>query len=429
MPSDNSTIIINDEADDNDYGNTLPNNSQLTTQGARALQNSYVYAQTQGLAISEQIPFRQRRTIDNRKRNHAESEDELAGSTKHPRTRTYSATEAENWDTVLIEESSRTSPETVRGLLNASSSEIKRQRSRIGYLVAVIKQEREIHREFEKVQSGKYAALEKDFKALKFKMATILTANVEAFGTKVSDDTISGAWNQLCCNVQNIVSNYLTSASHSGISTNGMLPMRDILARRQLWVIICFHCFKGLTEHWYEKIGQLLAQRIDQIDPLDPPSHQYLKMISNMKSAFDPNIKENGRLGEDSEQNQAVIDVVTCFGDEISHERKEVFKRDVWEVIKQAANIHFAMMRSKAIFIVKWAESHNEEDDCEYDPETMISFQDGIDTALSSYVVDVNESPAVWKIGNADGENFDFAMVLCKSVVVVKEKKVTVVLE
>lgn len=152
-------------------------------------------------------------------------------------------------------------------------------------------------------------------------------------------------------------------------------------------------------------------------------------MISNMKSAFDPTIKENGGIGEDSEQNQAVVDAMTCFRDDIVHEQEEAFKRAVGEVIEQAANIHFAMMRSKAIFVVKWAGNNSEEGDCKYDPETMISFQDGIDTTLSSYVVDVNESPAVWKIGNADGESFDSIMILCKSVVVVKEEKVTVVLE
>lgn len=235
------------------------------TQGALTLKNSPACAQTQDLAASEQIPVRQRPTADSRKRHHAESEDELAGSAKHPRTRTYSATEAEGWETALIEESSRTSPETIRGLLSAGSSEMKRQRSRIAHLQAVIKQEKEIHQEFEKVQSEKYATLEKKFRAHKFEMASMLTANAEAFGPKVSDDTVTREWNQLCCNVQNIVSNYLTNTSHCGTSDDGMFPMRDIIARRQLWAIICLYCFTGLTEHWYDKIGQTLAYRISQI--------------------------------------------------------------------------------------------------------------------------------------------------------------------
>lgn len=104
-----------------------------------------------------------------------------------------------------------------------------------------------------------------------------------------------------------------------------------------------------------------------------------------------------------------------------------MFKRDVEEAIKQAVNIHFAMMRSKAIFVVRWTGSKY--GNGEYDPESMISSQDGIDATPSSYAVDIIESPAVWKIGNADGENFDSVMVLCKSAVVVKEKKATVFLE
>lgn len=148
-----------------------------------------------------------------------------------------------------------------------------------------------------------------------------------------------------------------------------------------------------------------------------------------MKSAFDPNIEENRRLSEDSEQNQAISDAMKCFKGDIPHEQKEEFKRDVGEIIKQAANLHFDMMRSKAIFVVKWTGNDNEQDGCKYDPETMMSFQDEIDTTSSSYVVDAIESPAVWKIGNADGENFDSVMVLCKSVVVAKEDKITGILE
>jgi hypothetical protein len=152
-------------------------------------------------------------------------------------------------------------------------------------------------------------------------------------------------------------------------------------------------------------------------------------MISNMKSAFDPNIKEDGRLNDDFAQNDAIIDAVNCFKDDIPQEQKEEFRRDIGEIIKQAANLHFVMMKSKAVFVVQWAGNDNGEDDCRYDPETMTPLQDGIDTTASSYVVDLNESPAVWKIGNADGENFDSVMVLCKSVVVIKEQKVAVFLE
>lgn len=142
-------------------------------------------------------------------------------------------------------------------------------------------------------------------------------------------------------------------------------------------------------------------------------------MISNMKSVCDPNIKQNGDAAEDSKPHQAVKDAVIYLGKYLHSEQSEMFKRDVGEVFKQAAKIHFAMMRSKAIFVVKWPEG----DASEYDPHTMTSLQSGIDVTSSSYVVQEIECPIVWKIGNADGENFNSVMVLCKSVVVVKEKK------
>ncbi|KAL7927678.1 hypothetical protein ACQKWADRAFT_325166 [Trichoderma austrokoningii] len=227
-------------------------------------------------------------------------------------------------------------------------------------------------------------------------MACILTANVEAFSLKVSDDTIAGEWHQLYYKVQNVVSNYLTNASPSGAATDRTTSMSDISVRRRLWGLIHFHCFSGHMGHWYETIGQILARRIDQIDPQTLPSCQYLKMISHMKSAFDPELKEDESLSGSSEEIQAIIDAMPCFKDNMPPEQ-EVFKRDLGEIMKQAVNLHLAMMKSKDIFVVKWVVNDNGEGDF--------------------------ESPAVWKIGNADGENFDSAMVLCKSMVVVKEKK------
>lgn len=211
------------------------------------------------------MPIHQLQTAESRKRIHAESEDDLAAPAKHPRTRTFSAAEVENWETVLIEEFSRIDPETVRSLLDSSKSESRRQRGRIAQLTAQVIKEREVHKGFEKHQNEKYAALEKEYRALKRKMAEILTANVEAFGLKVSDETIIGEWHQLYFKVQNLISNYSTNASPSRASTNRMIFMSDIISRRQLWTIICFHCFSGLTGHRYEGIGQMLAHDINQI--------------------------------------------------------------------------------------------------------------------------------------------------------------------
>lgn len=130
-----------------------------------------------------------------------------------------------------------------------------------------------------KNQKEKYEALEKDFRAHKNKMASILTANVEAFGPKISDGTIVGEWKQLYHKVQNLVSSYLTDTSSPKTSTDCMFPMRPILFRRQLWVLLCFHCFSGRMEHWYGGIGQSLARRIDQIG--NQPLDVFLMMVNH----------------------------------------------------------------------------------------------------------------------------------------------------
>lgn len=253
------------EAVGSDDGNSVVDNSRTMARSARVLRNSPASTHGQGSAISEQVPVRQHETAQSRKRNHVESEDELTGSAKHSRIQAYPATEVESWETVFIRIACRLDPEAVRTLLDDSRSEIKRQRSRIAHLVALVQQEREVHQGFEENQKAKYAALEKNFRALKIKMASILTANVEAFGPKVSDDTIIGEWNQLYYKVQNIGCSYLTNTSPPGTSPDRLLIMRGIISRCQIWATICLHCFSGSTEHWYGRIGQSLAREIDQI--------------------------------------------------------------------------------------------------------------------------------------------------------------------
>jgi hypothetical protein len=253
------------ELEGSDDGNTSVNNSQIVTRSAYSLRSSHASAHDQSSAISEQVPVRQHETEDSRKRNRVESEDELAASAKHPRTRAYSATAVENWETVLIEESSRINPEAVRSLLDTGRCEIKRQRGQIIHLTAMLKQEREVHQGFEKHQIQKYAALEKDFRALKIKMASILTANVEAFGPKISDETIIREWKQLYYKIQNIVCSYIVNPSATGTSAHRMFPMRDIISRRLLWVIICFYCFSGNMEHCYGRIGQSLYSAVKSL--------------------------------------------------------------------------------------------------------------------------------------------------------------------
>lgn len=279
------------EAEGNDGENTpAADNSRYRTRSTRSLNAS---SNVQQSAISEKAPIRQHKTADGRKRDHVESEDELStGPAKFPKTREYSAAEMlDNWETVLIDLSCRINPEAVRNLLDTGRSEIKQQRSRIAQLAALLKQEREVHRGIEKHQLEKYAALEEEFRAQKVQMVSILTANVEAFGGKVSDDTIIREWKQLCYNVQNMVCRYQTNACSPGTSADRILTMHEIISRRNLWSVIYHHCFSGRMEHWYETIGQSLAHRICEIIRYLPSclSHQGTIEITKLILFLFPN--------------------------------------------------------------------------------------------------------------------------------------------
>lgn len=143
------------EAEGGDDDNTLANNSRAMTRSTLSLRSSHASVHGQGSTVSEQVLVRQHENAESRKRNHVESEDELTGPTKHHRTRTYSATEVENWETVFIGIASRLDPEAVRSLLDGGRSEIRRQRSRTARLRALLQQERDVHQGLEKKSERK----------------------------------------------------------------------------------------------------------------------------------------------------------------------------------------------------------------------------------------------------------------------------------
>lgn len=91
-------------------------------------------------------------------------------------------------------------------------------------------------------------------------------------------------------------------------------------------------------------------------------------------------------------------------------------------LVKEAACLHTIMMKSKAIFLLKWiGETHGSTGD-NYDPNNMDARQIGLSADSSLFVVRFVEAPALVKIGNADGEDFHLGMTLCKSSVVLEER-------
>lgn len=100
-----------------------------------------------------------------------------------------------------------------------------------------------------------------------------------------------------------------------------------------------------------------------------------------------------------------------------------LFAVELEKIFQSAWEIHTAIMTSKAIFIIQWAEDGDGNSYCPYDPETMDLPVYDDNTIGPERIVGIIESPVLWKVGNEDGENFDSAMVLCKHCVFPGEDK------
>lgn len=98
------------------------------------------------------------------------------------------------------------------------------------------------------------------------------------------------------------------------------------------------------------------------------------------------------------------------------------FEAEMKRLLAEAASLHTMMMKSKALFIIQWAGDEHDGDICTYDPSVMESHGTMIGPDAPDYTVEFVETPALVKIGTADGEKFECSMVLCKSLVALGEE-------
>ncbi|KAM0256663.1 hypothetical protein ACHAQJ_004817 [Trichoderma viride] len=409
----------------------------------------------QGLAS----PERKTPTRYYKKRRRIEDEDELALPGERNRIRTSPVSEikdweTENWPAAIVRKQAVSDPEFIRHLLDAAGPKIwallmeqaisdpnflrgsldsgSSKAKRVGTLESEIKKEKEIHQQKEK----SYNILRSKFADLEIDRNSALMAN------KAADDTIKGAWKQLDYNIKNFVSNYLTERPQNEMSilnetrcdqhAKSMTPieetvhLRDNHLRRHLWQIIYLYIFSGSSKNWYGEIGHALAHHIgQQVDPHSLPNLQSLKMISAIKSVYDPALEKKQEVDGDAELQELVWRTVAGLQHFVPTNIVNLLEVDLKTILSEAVKIHTTMMKSKAIFIVQWI-GEDDGKSIPYDSETMEFHQGGIDVDATDHAVHLVESPAVWKIGNADGENLDSSMVFLKSSVVLEEMKTTI---
>ncbi|PKK48303.1 hypothetical protein CI102_8232 [Trichoderma harzianum] len=413
-------------ANENEWEMAGHNASKTKIQEKNVLQNCHSGGNNQQLVGSGQVAISQGPNTRTRKRIRVkdEEEDELASATNYTKTRTSATPGVENWKAYTLCQLAKSDPESVCDLLDAYKAEFERQRIKIKSLEAEIKQEKKSHEE--EVQQEKKSHEENRrilgdrIKALTHDMEKLVLQNMIDFGIKkASDDTIKGMWWQLSYKIKNTVSNYFTERPQDEtISVGGIeyhipaqptpagriLAVRDSLKRRQLWGHLYCNIF---APHSRCHLGY--------IDPYKLPSPQYLQMISKIKSALDPDLEQEADPKSHFKRVEMIQGTVAHFKNIVADKMLNEFQEDLKSIFADAWKLYTTMMTSKAIFVIEWHQSDDGINNHRYDPETM-ELSVGVDASddASEHTFAVIESPALWKIGNGDGENFDSAMVICK---------------
>ncbi|KAH0499384.1 hypothetical protein TgHK011_006584 [Trichoderma gracile] len=250
---------------------------------------------------------------------------------------------------------------------------------------------------------------------------------------KVTDSHIMEAWMMLSYNVRDLVAQCLTEKPSnqdellaSLAKPNQLLSPSDIpylrvnILRKAIWRQLVSAVFQGKQPIWQGILGQFLTQHLSGKDHASIADPRYLKIISQTKSTVIADLVEEGHL--DLKAVDAQVDIAwKRLNPFIPTSAAEDFIHRMKKLIAEAVELHATLMKSKAIFVVKWTRDHNGTDSVTYDPSTMETISGDAGADATKIEVKFVEAPGMMKIGNADGHGFEHNMMLCKSVVILEE--------
>lgn len=128
--------------------------------------------------------------------------------------------------------------------------------------------------------------------------------------------------------------------------------LRSNILRKYIWVMIYNHVFSGLGKICHGRVGQAIAQVLQEQRINQPPllDSRYLKMISQLKSILDSELERENE-NEDNKSNIEEVVLKTAAGLQafISPPEMQNFETEMKNLIIEAINPHAVMMKSKAI--------------------------------------------------------------------------------
>ncbi|KAL6908484.1 hypothetical protein GGI43DRAFT_429471 [Trichoderma evansii] len=311
-----------------------------------------------------------------------------------------------------------------------------------------LKQAQQDQKRIEAFHTSEIVLLQSECSSLRRKLEAAIDASKQDSGryTKVSDSDITAEWGKLSFNIRDLVSQCLTKRPTNEcdeietllnrmkmflpLSLCDVASLRVAVLRRMIWHTIRLAVFSGTRRMWHGETGQMLTQIVFIDSQRRITSPRCLKTLSQMKFRAMASL-DGSQLDEKSEGAVCkLLEVAKSLVSEfISDSMIQHFETMMKKLIMDAIHLHNMMMRSKAIFLQQWLGDDNGKHFCLYNRELMESMQSDVDVYTSRYVVEFVEAPALVKYGNADGEGFEFNMILCKSSVILREQEARSTLE
>ncbi|KAK0763086.1 hypothetical protein N5P37_004070 [Trichoderma harzianum] len=319
--------------------------------------------------------------------------------------------------------------------LETARSEIQNLQAQVNGLKSALEQAQEAHKQSEILNGQKITQLKNDSREWRYQLASALEAEKKDSGkyVKVPDSDIKEGWLVLSYNIRDLVSQCLTKIPADQdtileslvmerrlLSIDDMSTLRTCILRRAVWKTAILPVFSGKESIWQGVIGDTLTQSLFLRNFKHKNDTKYLRIISQIKSRAVADLSDEDHIN--IEAMEVLISKVTKRLDPfIPNSKTNHFKNEMKRLVTKAADFHFMMMKSKAIFLMVWCGDDDGKKLTPYDQNRMASIQYDNDADVSNSFVKFVEAPALVKFGTADGEKFDSSMVLCKSRVALTE--------
>ncbi|KAL7936289.1 hypothetical protein V8C35DRAFT_278499 [Trichoderma chlorosporum] len=319
--------------------------------------------------------------------------------------------------------------------LESTKSDNQQLKSQVKHLKSKLDQEEMERDEKESALQQEIEQLQSECTKWKLRVASALDQLKKDSNkyVKVSDSEILESWQLFSYNIRNLVSQCLTEnptdqdmalkwlvVSHRLLSVHDLSSLRSFILQRAIWTNAILPVLSGKQTVWQGEIGATLTRLVSTNSFNHMSNAKYLQIISRMKSiaAIDLADEDHICLAAMKILIDKTMEKLKPF---MPDSETEHFKDGIEKLIKQAADLHFIMMKSKAIFLAQWFGDADGKQFATFDQTKMVSLQYGGSDGTSHSLVKFVAAPALVKIGNADGEKFDTSMVLCESSVILEE--------